>query len=255
MKNYAAAYFQFCAEQLGKVERESGASIQHAAELIADAIQQDREWLLFGSGHSALVAHEATGRAGGLAPAVAIEDVADGDAERLEGMAHLILGRYDLRPGSVLTVISHSGINAVPIEAAMIGREAGLKVIVITAVAHSERVPARHSSGKKLYELGDVVIDTHGVVGDTAIELPEGMRSGATSTVVGAAIIQALTVQTAGILAARGTPPPVVISSNILGGDAHNQRLMARYRPRMVRYQVPVLVGTSVKEIKPAAKP
>lgn len=252
MKNYISEYLQFCTELFGKLERESGASIMQASELIADAIQQDGEWLLFGSGHSALVAHEAAGRAGGLAPAVSIEDVADGDAERLEGMAHLILGRYDLRPGSVLTVISHSGINAVPVEAAMIGRAAGMKVIVITAVSHSKSVPARHSSGKKLYELGDVVIDTQGVIGDAAIELPDGLRSGATSTVVGTAIIQALTLQTAGILAERGVPPPVVISSNIPGGDEHNQQLMARYRPRMVRYQVPVLVGTSVK---PVAKP
>ncbi len=246
--NYVNTYFNFLIDLIRTVMEQSGDSIRQAAEIIAEVIVNDHGFFLFGSGHSGLVAHEAAGRAGGLAPAVAIEDVADGDAERIEGMAALILGRYDLRPGSVIIVISQSGINAVPVEAALLSKAAGLKVIALTSMAHSQSVPARHSSGKKLYQVADLVIDTHGVPGDAALELPNSsLKSGAVSTVIGVSIIDAITVQVAALLAERGMTPPVLISSNVPGGDVHNQALMARYRPRMVRYQVPVLVGTTLK--------
>jgi uncharacterized phosphosugar-binding protein len=118
-QNIAKSFFEYTANLLHTVMTESGESIQSAAHTIADAIAADKDFLLFGSGHSGLVAHESAGRAGGLAPALVIQDVMDGDAERLEGMAAIMLGRYDLRAGSVLVVISHSGLNAVPVEVAL----------------------------------------------------------------------------------------------------------------------------------------
>jgi len=243
MDNYIDRYFSFAADLLTKVARESGPAIQQAAIAIADAIENDKDFLLFGSGHSGLVAQEAAGRAGGLAPAHVVRDLADGDAERLEGMAALMLARYDLRPGSAFVVISHSGINAVPVEMAMCGKQAGLTVIAVTALAHSKAVPARHSSGKKLYELADIVIDTHGVPGDAALEMPDNAgKSGSTSTLVGVAIIEALTLQAAAILIERGIQPPLIISSNVPGGDAHNIELMARYRSRLTHSQIPSLL-------------
>lgn len=246
--NYVDPFFNFIADLMHTVAAQSGDAIRQAAEMVADAIQNDHDFFLFGSGHSGLVAHEGTGRAGGLAPAIAIQDVADGDAERLEGMAALILGRYDLRTGSVIIVISQSGINAVPVEVALLCKAAGLHVIALTSLAHSQLVAARHSSGKKLYEIADLVIDTHNIPGDVALQLPNSsLKSGAPSTIIGAMIIEAITVQAAALLAERGLTPPVFISSNVPGGDAHNQQLVAHYRPRMVRYQVPVLVGTSLK--------
>lgn len=239
MENYVERYFSAVAGLLQQAARESGPTIQQAAEAVANAIEQDKDFLLFGSGHSALIARDAAGRAGGLAPALAMEDVADGDAERIEGVAKVIAGRYELRAGSVIAIISNSGINAVPIELAMLCKAAGLTVIAITSLTHSQSVASRHSSGKKLHELADIVIDTHGVPGDAAVELPGGrFRSGATSTVLGAAILQAITVQVAALLMERGMPAPILVSANLPEGDAHNRELLKRYWPRLVRHQI-----------------
>jgi uncharacterized phosphosugar-binding protein len=239
MSNYVEQYLTGAAELMQRVARESGAAIEQTAQVVADAIANDRDFLLFGSGHSALVARDGAGRAGGLVPALAIEDVADGDAERIEGVAKVILGRYDLRAGSVIVVISNSGINAVPVEAATLSKAAGLTVVALTSVAHSKSVPTRHSSGKKLYEVADIVIDTCGVPGDATLELPGGMlKTGATSTMVGCAIVQAITAQAAALLAERGITPPVFVSANIQGGDAHNREMVTKYWSRIVRHSV-----------------
>ncbi len=246
MGDYITEYFAAATAQLEEVADASGDAIRNAAEVVADAIANDRDYLLFGSGHSALIAREAFWRAGGLAPAIVIDDIAGGDAERIEGIATLLLARYDLRPHSVIIVISNSGTNAVPVEVAMLSKAAGLTVIAMTSLAHSQAVAPRHSSGKKLYEIADIVIDTRGIPGDAALTLPGGqLKSGATSTVVGAAIIEAITVQAAARLAERGITPPVLVSSNLPGGDAHNKAIAARYQPRMVRYLVPALSAPS----------
>jgi uncharacterized phosphosugar-binding protein len=242
MENYFEKYFSVATERLNMVARESGAAIAQAAEAIATAIQNDGMFYLYGSGHSALTAKDAAYRAGGLAPVLTIEDVADGDAERVEGLAQYILARYDLRAGSAIAIISNSGINPTPIEVAMLTKQLGLTVIVITSLSHSQSVASRHSSGKKLYELGDIVIDTHGFPGDAAVQLPQSqIKSGALSTVIGAAIVQAITVQTAALLFERGVKPPVWISANVPGGDENNNVLLEKYRPRMARYQMAVL--------------
>lgn len=252
MATYADQYFTYAIEQLGKIMRDSGGAIQEAAAAVADAIQQDKDFLLFGSGHSTFIAHEAAGRAGGLAPALTVQDYAGGDAERIEGIARVILSRYDLRAGSVIVIISNSGINAVPIEMTMLCKEKGLKVIAITSVAHSQSVTPRHPSGKKLYEVADIVIDTQGPQGDASMEVPgTPAKSGATSTVAGAAIIQAITVQAAAFLHERGIEPPIFISANSPGGDEHNERLLNKYWSRLVRHEMAsTLTGKSVQATK-----
>jgi len=77
-------------------------------------------------------------------------------------------------------------------------------VVAITTLAHSRSVPSRHSSGKKLYEIADVVVDTHGVRGDAVLELSgTGLKTGATSTIAGVAIVEAI-ISEAADFAERG---------------------------------------------------
>ena len=248
MENYVDQYFSFVIDLLGQIAKQSEAAIHKTAEVVATAIEHGGLFLLFGSGQSALLARDAAYRAGGLAPAMALEDIADGDAERLEGLAKFIIARYELRANDVIAIISNSGINPVPIEMAMLARDAGLTVIAITSMTHSQAVPSRHSSGKKLYELADIVIDSRSVPGDAAIQLPEStLKSGATSTVVGSAILQAITVQVAAMLSARGHEPPVWVSSNLPNGEIHNNELLTRYRSHLARYQMASLSSTARK--------
>ncbi len=242
-------YLNVCIEQLGQLRDRSAGAIEAAGQAVADAIQNDRGYFLFGSGHSALIAHEAFWRAGGLAAALPIADPLGGDAERLPGYGVALLAHYDLQPGGVIVVISNSGINPLPVEVALECKARRLTVIAITCLAHSQSVASRHSGGKKLYEVADIVIDTQGAPGDAALDLP-GVpgRIGPTSTLLGAAIVEAIAVQTAAILAERGFAPPVLVSSNLPEGDAHNRALVERYQRRLIRFEVPTV------DVKPAAR-
>jgi uncharacterized phosphosugar-binding protein len=241
MTDYSEQFFSNAIDALQQVSLDSGAAIHQTAQALAEAIINENQLYLFGSGHSALVARDAAGRAGGLVPVTVLEDVIEGDAERLEGLARIIVGRYHLRSGSVFIVISNSGINPVPIEMAMLGKEVGLTVVAITSLQHSRSVESRHSSGKKLYELADIVIDTHIVRGDAVIEVSGSPTpTGATSTIVGCTIVQAITVQTVALLAENGHEPPVLVSANIPEGRDHNRELLTRYRPQLARYQFPL---------------
>jgi uncharacterized phosphosugar-binding protein len=242
MNDLIQRYFETCLEQLEQVQRQSHEAIDAAAASIAEALARDRGFYLFGSGHSALIAREAFWRAGGLAPAMPIPDPMGGDAERLTGFGATLLAHYDLLAGDALIVISNSGINPLPVEIAMEAKARGLTVIALTCLEHSKVVDSRHPSGKKLMQIADIVIDTHGVLGDAALELPgSAWRVGATSTVVGAAIIEAITARAAEIMVEQGLHPPVIASSNAPGGDDHNRQLAERYRDRLVRYEVPTV--------------
>ncbi len=242
MTDFVDIYLARAADNITAIARESAPAIHQAALAVAESIAAGGMMVLFGSGHSALIAKDAAYRAGGLAPVLAMDDAADGDMERLEGVAKYLVSRYELRAGSVLIVISNSGINPVPVEMAIIGKSGGMQVVAITSVAHGRSMISRHSSGKKLYDVADIVIDTHGVPGDAAIELPDfDYKIGALSTLAGSAIVQALTVQTAALLAEKGIEPPVWVSANVEGGDAHNNALLERYRPFIARYQMATL--------------
>ena len=56
------------------------------------------------------------------------------------------------------------------------------------------------------------------------------LRAGPGSTVIGAALLQALFAEVAARLAAEGAPP-IWLSSNMPGAEAHNRELLDRYRP------------------------
>jgi uncharacterized phosphosugar-binding protein len=230
---------------LEKIQESQLNSILEAASWITDSLVQGGVFHVFGSGHSHILSDEAHSRAGGLVPVQPIEDPTDGKVERLEGYAAILLNQYDVREGEVLIIASNSGINALPIEMAIEAKQRGLRVIAITSMAHTRSAPARHSSGKKLYQVADLVIDNCGIVGDAAIEVPGFPgRAGATSSLAGVAIVDSIVVQVAENLAKKGVTPPILISSNVPGGDEHNECIRSQYRERLKatmgpRYRAP----------------
>lgn len=235
-------YFAAAHAQLQKVYETQRAAIAQAADWLGEALARDGWLYAFGTGHSHMLAEEVFYRAGGLAHAVPMLDsklmlhdeaIEATYLERREGYAATLLQHYPIAAGDVLVVASNSGRNAVPIELALAGRERGLKVVVITNLTQSGAWPARHSSGKKLAEVGDVVIDNGGISGDACVEMP-GMPSliGPTSSITGMFIINALIVQGIENALARGVAPEIYISSNT-NGDDHNDVLLAKYKSRI----------------------
>lgn len=215
-------------------------AIERAAALAAEAIAGGGVVHAFGSGHSAMVAKEITSRAGGLVPVNQIVDTMEGVSERLLGYAETILRpyemQYEMRPGEAMIVISNSGINPLPIEVATGARARGLRTIGISNVAQSRSATSLHPSGKRLFEVVDVSLDTHAAPGDAAVTLPESnQRSGATSTIAGAFVANLLMLRTVELLLKRGVVPPVLMSKNLPGADENNARLVAAHRSRVRR--------------------
>ncbi|MCB0923841.1 MAG: SIS domain-containing protein [Mycobacterium sp.] len=245
MSEYATEYLHTVGALLQRVQDEQLPVLNAAAALIADCIGDGGLWHVFGSGHSQLLAAELFYRAGGLVPVNAILDLPlsvmvnarrSTWLERVPGYAEQVLQDEPLRAGDVVLVISNSGRNAVPIEVALVAKAHGATVLALTSVQFSRRVSSRHPSGKKLLDCAELVFDNYGVDGDAAVQIP-GCPSAvsATSTVVGAALLQALAAATVAELQRRGHPAPVWHSANGDTGERSNAAQIARYRDRIKR--------------------
>ena len=107
----------------------------------------------------------------------------------------------------------------------------GVSTIAITNLEYSGSVTSRHPSGKLLYHFASILIDNHGDRGDAAVQLPGfGQKLASSSTVVGAAILNAVTARASEILWEKGIKPPVFMSGNIDGGDAYNKAVIAEHK-------------------------
>jgi uncharacterized phosphosugar-binding protein len=223
-------YLDMACRLMQQMKKTQGPAIRRAAALVGDTILARKLVYTFGSGHSQLLSHEVQARAGGLYPVMQILDPLWGRAERLEGMGAILLKGMPFKAGETIFVISNSGRNPEPIEVALLARDMGLHVITVTSLKHSRGVASRHSSGKKLFELGEVVLDTGTPPGDACLSF-KGMevKAGALSTVLGAALMNAVMVEAIQYILEKGGKPPVLMSANLDGSDEYNERVVADY--------------------------
>jgi len=230
-------YFSMVKSQLDEILTEQSDNMKAMSDMWVEAIRADRLLYTFGSNHSNSIGFELYWRAGGMAPVLTIEDPSKGSAERVEGYATTFMEQYDIQSGDILLVISNSGINPVPVEVAQYGKKVGAKIIAMTNLSQSKQANTRHSSGKKLYECADLVLDTMGMHGDAVVELPGvDWKVGPTSAIVSMAMLDAVVAETANTLLSAGEVPPVLISSNVPEGDAHNARMCEKYWSRLARF-------------------
>lgn len=228
------AYFTVALKQLEDILASQHEALEKFADIWADAIKEKHLLYAFGSGHSRFIAGELYFRAGGLAPVMTMDDPSLGKAERLEGYAETFIHHYPIEAGDIMLVISNSGINPLPIEVAAYAKAQGAKVIALSNLSQSQNAKSRHSSGKKLYEFADLILDTKGFEGDAAVSIPGyDWQVGPTSTLASVAMLNAVVTQTAFNLAGLGISPPVLLSSNAPGGDIHNQAMIDSYWPRL----------------------
>lgn len=240
----ARRYLEAAVEILERIAEDETPALADAGDRIAERLADDGRLFAFGCGHSALAVQEIVYRAGGLmlanpllAPGLdgvtARPATLGSKLERLPGYGTAIVDTSPLRSGDALVVVSLSGRNAAPVEAARRAAELGATVVAVTSSAYRD-TPSRDPSGERLSDLADVVLDTKVPLGDavlTADGVPQPF--GPASGVAAAATMQALIAATVDGLLARGVTPPVLLSANIEGGADWNDALMAEHRDRI----------------------
>ena len=105
-------------------------------------------------------------------------------------------------------------------------KERGLPVIAMLSKPQGDQSPSAHSSGKKLMDGADVVLDNQCPPGDCVLELDglEG-RTGPVSTVTGAMMMNMLRCEVAERLLERGVKPELLPSHQFVGYVSADEQL------------------------------
>ena len=227
-----------CIEKAWETQKET---VLEAAAWVAETIEKKRNVFVFGCSHAGILAEEVFYRTGGLAvinpiffPGFMLNTrpiTMTSALERVPGLGKTILTQNHVGEGDLLIIHSVSGRNTVPVEMAIEAKTMGVRTVCITNLEYSNGVTSRHPSGKRLFEVCDLVIDNCGEKGDAAVKL-DGMEEkiGPTSTAVGTAILNALVIEAVEKMIADGIVPPVFMSANLDGGDEHNARIFEEYK-------------------------
>lgn len=238
-------------EVLRQVWSTQAEAICSAAGRMAETMARGGLVHLFGSGHSVLPVLDIFPRYGSFCGFHPLLDArlmwfnvtGSGGApgvlwlERREGYAAGLLEHEPLRAGDVMVVFSHGGLNAAGIEVAGEAKARGLTVVGVTSMAHYRARAATHSSGKKLADVADIVIDNCVPAEDALVSI-EGWKApvAAGSTLAFIAIAMAIVAQVASELARRGIQPPVFVSPNVPGiSPDNNRQVFSAYERSRVR--------------------
>jgi len=235
------------------IEETQMENIMKAAEMMADTIQCKRWVHTFGCGHATLPIEEMYPRIGGFVgfhPMIELPLTfftrITGEMgvhqfvflERVEGYGREIMKGYDFDSRDIMWLFSHSGINNVNIDIALEARNKGMKVIVFGAAAAAKGKKTRHSCGKTIFDLADVVVDTCAPLEDASVPLMNHQdKIGPVSTMAFVTCVWMTITTVAEILAERGEKLYIHPSHNVPGDTTAKQRLdeaLAEYKRRIV---------------------
>jgi len=239
----AERYFQAVHGLLDKIVDTQVENIRKAGQMIADTWASGGAVFITDMGHG--VASEVTGRAGGLMALrrfgfnMHLDNlVADCQrdrprAEHIEEDLEQIrtaVRTSQLRSGDLVLVGSVSGRNRFPIELAMACQDIGAKVIVLTSLEYTSQVTSMHPSGKKLADVGDLVIDICAPYGDASLDV-SGMdvKVLPLSGIGFISILWAICGEAIEKMLEKGLRPHVYMSNNREGGPEFNQRELSEY--------------------------
>ncbi len=227
-------------------------NIRQAAELMADTIECGRWVHTFGCGHATLPIEEMYPRIGGFVgfhPMVELpltfftRIVGEMGVhqfvflERVEGYGKEIMKGYDFDKRDTMWLFSHSGINNVNIDIALDARDKGMKVVVFGSASAAKGKKTRHSCGKTIFDLADVVVDTCAPLEDASVPLKNHPdKIGPVSTMAFVTCVWMTITTVAEILADRGVKLYIHPSHNVPGNESSRVRLdeaLAEYKRRI----------------------
>ena len=235
-----------------KAAEENGSAFETASSALAATLTGDGLIHLYGSGHSVLPAQETYPRYGSYIGFNPLTDprvmwhtvLGPGGVrellwlERTEHYAEKFLDHQPLNPGDSIVIFGHSGRNVSGIDTAIYAKTRGLTVVAITAKANLDK-PATHSSGKRLADAADIVIDTGAPIEDAIVPVAGWSRPVAgSSTVLAMMMMHELLAQTAQKLGEKGVELPTFASPTIAGVTLRDTDLIyGEYWERMIRAQ------------------
>lgn len=233
-------YFNRLKQLIDHIEETQSDVMQQAAAIIADAMADGRCVHIYDTGH--MLSSELINRAGGLTSFRALHfrfEVDDAVRNRpedgkkdgnMEGLMRYVVKSSKLQPGDVLIVGTVSGKSVFPVDLAISARELGVKVIAMTSVAYSSMLASEHSSGKRLFEVADLVIDNCAPPLDALVEVPgQDVSICPASGIAAAAIMWAVEAQVVDNLLQRNLKPSILKSINFPGSSAYNEQAYQAY--------------------------
>jgi uncharacterized phosphosugar-binding protein len=239
-------------EVMARIEETQMENVRRAAEVMADSIEAGRWVHTFGCGHATLPIEEMYPRIGGFVgfhPMIELPlsffTHVTGEMgvhqfvflERVEGYGREIMKGYTFDPRDTMWLFSHSGINNVNIDVALRARELGMTVVATGSAAEFRDKPTRHSSGKTIFEIADLVIDTCVPAVDASVELQGHYdRIGPLSTMGFVTVVWATITTVAEILAGRGVKLHIHPAHTVPGATTARARLdeaLAEYNRRV----------------------
>jgi uncharacterized phosphosugar-binding protein len=250
----ALDYLEASAGILQRIRETQLPAIAQAASICADTIAAGGLVHLFGTGHSRIPVEEIYPRHGsfpGFHPMVELSLTnhtqvvgANGQRqamylERLEGFGEIILSNFVFGKHDSFMIFSNSGVNGVVIDVALGAKKRGLPVIAVVSVDHCNASAAKHSSGKRLIDLADVVLDNGSPAGDAMVRI-ENLEYpvGPGSTIGYTMLVNMVKCLVADELTRRGQPPAVLTSSVLIGSQASAEifeRSYNDYRARIAQ--------------------
>jgi uncharacterized phosphosugar-binding protein len=235
-----------------KIEDTQLENIKKAALVMADSIEKNNWVHTFGCGHATIPVEEMYPRIGGFVgfhpmvelPMTFFTGITGQMGihqflflERAEGYGNAIMKAYNFSEEDCIWIFSHTGINNVNIDVALRAKQLGMKVIVYGSAAEAKGKVTRHPSGKTLFEIADIVVDSCVPVVDASVPLKNHQdKVGPVSTHAFVTLVWMTITTVAEILADRGVKLYIHPSHNVPGDTTAQERLdacLAEYKKRV----------------------
>lgn len=237
---------------MNQIEESQLENVKKAATLMADAIEAGRWVHTWGCGHATIPCEEMYPRIGGIVgfhplcelPMTFFTQIIGQMGihqflwlERQEGYAQQVVKNYNFDERDVLWIFSHTGINAVNIDMCNEAHKRGMKVVVVGSSAATGDKPGRHSSGKNLFQIADVVVDTCVPLQDASVTTKKQFdKIGPLSTMGAITLVWMIICTVVEILEERGVKIYINPSHNVPGDTTAPERLdaaISEYQKRL----------------------
>lgn len=235
-----------------QIEETQMDNIRLAAEAMAASIEAGRWVHTFGCGHATIPIEEMYPRIGGFVgfhPMIELPLTfftrITGEMgvhqfvflERVEGYGVEIMKGYNFDPKDTMWVFSHSGINNVNIDVALEAKKKGMKVIAFGSAAAAKGKQTRHSSGKTIFDIADIVVDSCAPMEDASVPIKNHQdKLGPVSTMAFITCVWMTVMSVAEILVEKGFKLHIHPSHNVPGDTGAKERLeeaLATYKERI----------------------